>query len=251
MKMVAASDNMKSRGQDLLVLLLFPVFFILHESNRYPGLVPAGVQLKLLATYALVVLIMYLVALVIMNDRVKAFLTSICLILFYFFFGSYHDVARDVFTGSRLSSYSVVLPFWLFLLSISILLIRFSRRSFGRLHIFAKMLLAVLVLLETVILLAGLLSGGWKKNFLALEFPVNKTVMVADSLKPDIFYVVFDEHTSTRVLREQFGYDNSSLDAALRANGFYVAEQSTSNYNFTPFSLASTFSMDLLKLPAP
>lgn len=61
--------------------------------------------------------------------------------------------------------------------------------------------------------------------------------------RPDIYYVILDGYGSSRVLDETLNYDNSEFLDYLRSQGFYVADQSRSNYRFTHASLASSLNM--------
>jgi len=63
---------------------------------------------------------------------------------------------------------------------------------------------------------------------------------------PDIYLIVLDAHGRQDVLREKFGYDNSSFLQELESLGFYVATCSQSNYASTNLSLSSVFSMNYI-----
>lgn len=61
---------------------------------------------------------------------------------------------------------------------------------------------------------------------------------------PDIYYLVFDQYGRADVLQDYFEFDNREFLQALQARGFYIAEQSTSNYPRTVQSVASTLNME-------
>ena len=62
---------------------------------------------------------------------------------------------------------------------------------------------------------------------------------------PDIYYIVPDAYSSSRTLRD-LGYDNSGFTDYLIERGFFVAQESYSNYMFTELSLASALNMKYL-----
>jgi hypothetical protein len=64
-----------------------------------------------------------------------------------------------------------------------------------------------------------------------------------DSL-PDIYFIVLDEHMSTKGMKSHFQFDNTALDSFLVNQGFYIANSSKSNYSQTVFSIASTLQMN-------
>ncbi|MCK4650895.1 hypothetical protein KAT08_01845 [Candidatus Babeliales bacterium] len=62
--------------------------------------------------------------------------------------------------------------------------------------------------------------------------------------KRDIYYIILDDYASQRNLKNFYGYDNSSFLDSLKEKGFYVAENSYSNYNCTQFSIPSFLNMN-------
>jgi hypothetical protein len=68
---------------------------------------------------------------------------------------------------------------------------------------------------------------------------------------PDVYYIILDGYARSDVLLESLGYDNSAFLNLLKSKGFYIANESRSNYTATFLSLASSLNMEYLeKLPA-
>lgn len=63
---------------------------------------------------------------------------------------------------------------------------------------------------------------------------------------PDIYYIILDGYGRMDVVQELFQYDNSPFIEHLQGRGFYVANQSNSNYVQTSLSLASSMNLDYL-----
>ena len=63
---------------------------------------------------------------------------------------------------------------------------------------------------------------------------------------PDIYLIVLDKYTSSRVLASQYQYDNSEFEHSLRARGFVVPTASHTNYVHTFLSLASMLNLQYL-----
>ncbi len=61
---------------------------------------------------------------------------------------------------------------------------------------------------------------------------------------PDIYYIVLDSHTRADALMEDYQLDNSGFLAQLRDMGFYIADCSRSNYDYTQGSMAAAVNMD-------
>lgn len=62
---------------------------------------------------------------------------------------------------------------------------------------------------------------------------------------PDIYVVILDGYGRSDVLRTRFGFENP-LEPYLRSQGFFVAEQASSNYPQTALSLASSLNLEYL-----
>jgi hypothetical protein len=61
--------------------------------------------------------------------------------------------------------------------------------------------------------------------------------------KPDIYYIVLDGYPRADVLKEMYGYDNSAFIDDLNDLGFFVPEESLSNYPRTALSISTTLDM--------
>jgi hypothetical protein len=68
----------------------------------------------------------------------------------------------------------------------------------------------------------------------------------APAEKPDIYYFIFDRYQRADYLKKIYGFDNEPFLAELRKRGFYVANQSYSNYQRTAHSVVSSLNFDYL-----
>jgi hypothetical protein len=66
---------------------------------------------------------------------------------------------------------------------------------------------------------------------------------------PDIYYIILDDYARPDTLKELYQYDDSGFIDSLKAKGFYVADQSHSNYSQTMLSLASSLNSEYLEAP--
>ncbi len=101
-------------------------------------------------------------------------------------------------------------------------------------------------------LLAGLAHGMFLQQ--QTSHPATTTKVAASPPRkdtaslPDIYFLVFDSFPRADYLRDYFGYDDTPFLDALRKQGFYVADQSHSNYQKTLLSLSATLNMQYLDL---
>jgi hypothetical protein len=66
-----------------------------------------------------------------------------------------------------------------------------------------------------------------------------------DSL-PDIYYIILDGYGRADILLNDYQYSNAAFLDFLRQQGFYIAEQSHSNYSMTILSLSSSLNLSYL-----
>lgn len=230
------------RNQPLFLALL-PVFFVGHGYLENYGLVPPGVALILLGTYFAATLVLILLAWAGYRSLNKAAMLVFCMMAFHFFYGAAHDLLKKLFPGFFFTRYSFILP--LALLLFILLLIYFKRRKqpFTRSVCFINILLCLLILYDT---------GGYILKITSGNTPVQTTVPenfkpCPDCKHPDVFLIIADGYPGYTILKDYFRYDNSSFETGLKNRGFHIIDSSHSNYNLTPFSMASMLNMDYLQ----
>lgn len=64
---------------------------------------------------------------------------------------------------------------------------------------------------------------------------------------PDIYLIILDKYTSSEVLAQHFGFDNSQFEAFLRSRGFVVPMHARANYPRTQLALASMLNLDYIQ----
>ncbi len=74
---------------------------------------------------------------------------------------------------------------------------------------------------------------------------LNENKDINNSL-PDVYFIILDSYTRQDVLEELYNYDNQRFLNTLKNLGFYIAECSMSNYQYTLLSMSSTLNMDYL-----
>ena len=75
---------------------------------------------------------------------------------------------------------------------------------------------------------------------------LEKDATITAKNTPNVYLLLLDEYSATQSLKEEWGFDNSGIDSALRSRNFSVNATSRSNYQMTFFSMASMLNMDYL-----
>lgn len=240
---ISATMNIKNHFSYYLLLLLFPLSFVLHGINENFGLIDASVAARLLLIYAGITSGIALISYLILRCRTRAFFFSFLFLVVYFLFAVLKDTVPDTAFFHGLTRYAVLLP----LLIIAFSLLFFPEKRKVRVDKPVKIMLVFLLInvtAEAGWLLYNLLSkANQKQDFgdhhhLQIEgYRPGKSVK-----RPDIFWFVFDEYAASSTLKKVWNFTNP-LDSVLRVRKFLIADSATSNYNFTHYSLVSTLDM--------
>ncbi|MEI6948319.1 sulfatase-like hydrolase/transferase [Paraflavisolibacter sp. H34] len=236
-----------SRWTALLPFLLV-VFFVLHGVQENFGFIPAGDAALLCATYLLGAGLLYVLLLWFYKSRSKAALMATALLSFYFFFGAVQEFLKNSHWLQQLARYSLLVP--LFLLPLLFLFFRLKKRPVtgSRFLHFLTLLLLLYIGFDTAGIIAKAVRNEPDKlSVYSFARPENVSPRCTGCPRPDIYFLLFDQYTSSRALQQRFGYDNSDLDSFLLRRGFHLQRDSRSNYNFTPFSLASILNLSYLQ----
>ncbi len=76
--------------------------------------------------------------------------------------------------------------------------------------------------------------------------PIKTDISKAKESYPDIYYIIPDRYAGQKAFQKQYGFDNSAFLNSLKDKGFYVPENSTTNYPKTFQSLGSSLNMEYL-----
>lgn len=249
MKLLLSSrSNSDSFFKQSVYILLLPLFFLLHCYNELFGFIPFSYML-LFYVCAIVFAGMVLgMAWFVTRSLVKSLFITFCCLVLALFWGAWHDFIKS-FARDTLGRYSILLP-------VTIVLIFLFTRYFVKrpeklvkLSKYLRLLLVFLCFFEVFSLLMNYHQFRNDNNQIYPFRPINEAYSSCnqpDSLKPDIYFIIFDEYTNNRSLRELWGFDNSSVTDWLSTKGFFIPDSSKANYSFTPYSLSTTFNMNYI-----
>jgi hypothetical protein len=221
-------------------LFLLPLFFVLHGYSQNQEAMTAWEAVGLLGKYIAITAVLFGCCYLLFNTVQKAALYAFSLLFFYLFFGALHDGLKGLSPGSFLSKYWFVLLLAAAFFAALFIFLRKTKNNFHRLITYFNLLLVLLLVFE----IAGLLRPPDNSN---------KTMFVASASvcdtcqKPDIYLIIADAYADSVSLQQLFQFNNTAFQTALRRRGFHLVNNSRSNYNFTPFSMASLLQMNYLR----
>ncbi|MBN2411389.1 sulfatase-like hydrolase/transferase [candidate division KSB1 bacterium] len=177
---------------------------------------------------------------------------AILVSLFILMFMTYGRIFDKVWWW-QLGSIHIGKPRYLFLVGgllfiiITILVLR-NRKDLAKFTKFLNMVSVLLVAFSVINITIYKLKNLEKVNIdevtdVNLQNPPN--IKDIKNL-PNIFYIILDGYGGADVLKEIYQYDNSEFLDALTQKGFYVAENSHSNYCQTSLSLTSSLNLKYL-----
>ncbi len=222
---------------------LFAVFPILalYAYNIKSIPVPLGELAGPLAVSLACAAVLFLAFRAAFKDPAKAGLLVSLLLLWFLSFG--HIAGQVAVWTEGIFNRSLFFATAILVGLIAFLVVR-SRRDFGGLTRVLNVVSATLVILN----LASAAQTLARRPRVVVDPEVK--VSRQTSVRPNIYYIVFDAYTRADILEEVFSFDNSGFLSGLEARGFVVAGRSYANYNLTHQSLASSLNFTLLDVIA-
>jgi hypothetical protein len=227
-----------------LFLFLLPVFFVLHGFTENYDFVSIKDAALLAGTYLAYSLTFLLIFRLFYKNWLKAGIITFFLMAFHFFFGSIHDGLKNIFPGTLITKYILILPVSVCLLILIIAFLKKRKKPLHRIAFYLNILLALVIIIDTVWLMNKITTG--RKNepiSLSKEF-----TSCNNCYKPDVYIIISDEYAGNSELKDIFHFDNTPFLNQLAERNFHVIPNSSSNYNYTPYSIASTLNMNYLDL---
>jgi len=89
-------------------------------------------------------------------------------------------------------------------------------------------------------------ADGHPNLFLAVNSGGYKNIITANNSFPDVYYIILDGYAGKKTLQDFYSDADPVLYDYLNTKGFYVADNSRSNYPFTVSSLSSSLNMGYL-----
>lgn len=226
----------------LLFPYLLPVFFVLHIFTDNYDFIPAQAALILTLKHLAATILLVLTFWILYRNFTKASLTTFFLIGLNFIFGYLHDFSKQLFGNVLITRYSFIIPVICLFVIICIVCIKKSKSQFAKTIQYLNWLLLLLIIIDIGNLLIKFSKKDKKETSLLI-----KTTLCDTCSKPDIYLIIADEYAGQTELKDIFGFDNSTFLNKLKERGYHVLANTSGNYNFTHYSMASMLDMNYLK----
>ena len=179
-----------------------------------------------------------------LRDWVKSSLVASLFLFLFFLFGDVSDWTAKTFELGPARSNLIILVLTGICVMLWIWFVQKRIKNMAGVNLYFN-LLSVLLLLNTGIKM----SNSLRENGLSFDRsePMPVTVVETNEPRPDIYYIILDGYGREDILRTLYEFDNSSFLDALGDRGFYVAQESSSNYIQTMLSLSSSLNLDYVQ----
>ena len=224
-----------------IYLFLLSIFFVFHGYTENYDFIPVKDVLLLCLLYLGSSVLLALVFWFLYKNSSKAAFIAFTLMSAYFFFGYIYDNLYSISPNGIFSKYSVILVLLLGVILFFFIYLFRHRGSLYKLTYVLNIFLICLLVVDAVWLITKIVrrNGDAGTKFLS-SFSICDTCA-----RPDIYLVIADDYAGDQELQEMMGFDNVQFENQLQKRGFH-SPQSVSNYNFTPFSIASMLQMEYL-----
>lgn len=221
-----------------LVLAVIPTLFLYSSNIDEVPLTDILVPLGLTLGAALLLLVA--LRLILKDWEASSFIVSITLILFF----TYGRLVEAL--GGSIVVQIIVGVIYLSLLAILPVLVLRKKGGLKKPTTILNITVVTLLILITVNIFMS--PSKEKTDLRAFESDIKEAETVKDSEssaggKPDIYYIILDGYASEKSLKNYYGFDNSEFIAFLEDKGFFVADESRSNYTQSRLSLASSLNL--------
>ncbi len=249
----------RAKGYELFGLLsvisiaLFQVVFVWTRNAR-------KIELNVLTLNVLIavsmMLVIYLVIRILINDALFGTLLSGLAFETAFYFLKIHEAVNSWFTISK-TALIVILAL---LAAVIALVLRRPVKRISQKNVKSKLLLLLCVIGWGLILFN--VVGNFAGVSLSVKQAIRETTTpvisergpVNDKLtnaeKPNIYLILLDEYARTDMLKQQFGFDNTSFDAYLTGKGFHVSSTSENEIAATDVQSANLLNLDYVFFPS-
>ncbi len=219
---------------------IIPVMSLYYQNTDQAKL--SFMILPSLTTLVLTVFFFVLLKLFTKNIHRSAAILSILVILFFSFGSCLNFNIVTTISGKEIQFFQIYLALWILFFFWSLFVIIKVVRSYNSLtFILNTISTATFLILVVQIIFFHIthpsLIAQEQKNISAISASQSKDF-------PDVYYIILDGYAREDIMRTFFGYDNSDFISFLEEKGFFVAQESHSNYPRTYYSMPSSLNYE-------
>lgn len=236
-------------------IIIYPFLFSLHPvfhlySKNHEQYTAHVIVLPIIVLLLSSALLLFLLG-KLLKDNHRAAALLLMVQGWFFSYASFRYLITFDIMGIKVYRHQYLMVFWLILLLILVILFFKIRINFFRLTPILNITCACLIIFSlTSLAHAYIINTTTKPQVKDIKpihgTPTNRTQRTGEL--PDIYYIILDSYTGSKALKDYLNFDNSQFINNLRKKGFYVANDSHSNYAWTTYSISSALNMQYLPM---
>jgi len=186
-----------------------------------------------------------------LKDYHRAAALLLMLQVWFFSYAAFRSLITFDIMSIKVYRHQYMMVFWLILLLMLVTLFIKIRLNYRRLAPILNISCSCLVIFSLTPLAFAYINNTTTKAQVKdikpiYGTPTNRVQRTAEL--PDIYYIILDAYTGDKALKAYLNFDNSKYLNNLRKKGFYVANDSHSNYSWTTYSISSALNMQYLPM---
>ena len=222
---------------------VIPVLFLV--SLNIDEIRLADAVLPILVIILVVVGLWYLLSLLLKNKMKSGLIVSLGLVLF-FMYGHIFNIFDGVTIGDfEIGRHRYLMMSFILIFAVSVYSILKTKNNFAEFTTIANVVALVIILVSISSVTVSLVENSFIE---IIDDQTNFDTLSASTLGyiPNVYYIILDEYTNSKVLKELFNFDNQGFISELESRGFHVDKNSHSNYSQTFLSVTSSLNMEYL-----
>ncbi|HKI53800.1 MAG TPA: hypothetical protein VJ987_06720 [Anaerolineales bacterium] len=184
-------------------------------------------------------------AYLLLHDRLKAALVSSLFLLLFFFFGDFVEWFSTISELGPARRDALVFMIVALCMFVWLWLVQRRIKDLLSVNMYFNLLSIFFIINSGIQMRSHLIENSVSLNPSDRTVPV--TTVASGDPRPDIYYIILDAYGREDVLKALYGFDNSEFVDSLKDRGFYIADESYSNYIYTLHSVSSSLNMDYLQ----
>jgi hypothetical protein len=217
---------------------LLAVFFCLHGVSENIGFIYFQEALKTFAIILFFIALLFGIIYFFSKNILYTGIITFTISTLYLFFGAIQDNVKNI---PLIHSYSGLLPFLLIVTCGIIIYLRKKTALQAKWTLYLNFLLIIYCMVDIISIFIKL---NIAKNIVTNNYPITVNTS-AVKLKPNVYFLLFDEYPGYKSLEDSFGFRNDILYEKLKNENFAIIPI-FSNYSETPFSMSSIFNMNYI-----
>jgi len=228
------------------LLAVYPTLFLLafNVDEIAPQKALRSLVISLLSSIILVLALR-----LITRDWHRAGLLSSLFIILFFSYGHIYQLFKGLtLVGVALGRHRYLVSLWALFLGAGIWWIKYRLREPHRITNYLNIvaIIALALPIYNILVFLARPAADFRTDRIQRSQDSQATHYITGDQLPDIYYIILDGYARADVLLEVFGYDNSEFLNFLTEKGFYIAQDSRSNYAQTRLSLASSLNIEYI-----